>query len=110
MKLGLYLTLLGVDAEKATKLDVYFKKKKIFTKVDKATQDFIKEKLDLTFEVRSQQPLVYLFCILIEWQKPPEVLEKDPELLTSSFDPSDWKAIQGNLRYSDIISGNTASC
>lgn len=52
MKVELYLSLLGVKLVTNSKLDFYFKKKKLFTKVDQATQDFIKEKLDLAFQVR----------------------------------------------------------
>lgn len=53
MKVELYLALLEIKSVAESKLDFYFKKKKLFTKVDKATQDFLKEKLNLTFQVCS---------------------------------------------------------
>lgn len=51
MKMELYLSLLGIELGTA-KLDIYYKKKKIFTEVDEETQEFMKQKLDLAFEVR----------------------------------------------------------
>lgn len=51
MKVELYLSLLDIESVATSKLDFYFKKKKLFTKVDQATQDFIKQKLDLAFQV-----------------------------------------------------------
>jgi hypothetical protein len=53
MKVELYLALLNVTLAKASKVDIYFKTKKLFTKVDTATQEFIKQKLDLAFQVRA---------------------------------------------------------
>jgi hypothetical protein len=51
MKVDLYLSLHDIKSVTTSKLDFYFKKKKLFTKVDQATQDFIKQKLDLAFQV-----------------------------------------------------------
>lgn len=53
MKVEIYLALLGIQLSEASQLDVYFKSKKLFTKVNQATQDFIKQKLDLAFQVHS---------------------------------------------------------
>jgi hypothetical protein len=52
MKGELYFALLGVNSLDASKVDIYFKTKKLFTKIDEATQAFINQKLDLAFEVR----------------------------------------------------------
>jgi len=46
MKVDLYLALMGINPADTTKIDVYFKTKKIFTKLDESTREFIKEKLD----------------------------------------------------------------
>ncbi|KAH7193915.1 uncharacterized protein B0J16DRAFT_336234 [Fusarium flagelliforme] len=81
MKFGLYLALLGVKSISEPRLDVYFKAKKIFSPVDKATQDSNTEQLDLAF------------------QQEPELIKKNPELLTSSFNPSDWTAVKGELSH-----------
>ncbi|KAJ5172168.1 hypothetical protein N7492_004761 [Penicillium capsulatum] len=97
MKVELYMGLVGIDSVDAGKLDVYFKAKRIFGKVDPATEESIKQKLDLAFK------------------NPPEMIEKEPQLLTSPFDPSDWKAVKGTLshaadldekEWSVIIRGN----
>ncbi|RBR26472.1 uncharacterized protein FIESC28_00766 [Fusarium coffeatum] len=81
MRFGLYLALLGVKSVREPRLDVYFKAKKIFSPLDKATQDSITEQLDLAF------------------QEDPELIKKNPELLTSSFNPSDWTAVKGELSH-----------
>ncbi|KAB8224905.1 hypothetical protein BDV33DRAFT_199188 [Aspergillus novoparasiticus] len=52
MKVELYLALLGVNSPEAPKLDVYFKTKKLFTRIDEATKAFINQKLDLAFQAR----------------------------------------------------------
>lgn len=58
MKVDLYMALLGINSPDATKLDVYFKTKKLFTKVDEATQAFINQKLDLAFEARLPKSII----------------------------------------------------
>ncbi|KAM0355040.1 hypothetical protein ACHAPU_000890 [Fusarium lateritium] len=70
MKFELYLALIGIESSEEARLDVYFKAKKIFSPIDQATQDSISEKLDLAF------------------QQEPELIKKNPELLTSSFNPA----------------------
>ncbi|OJJ81751.1 uncharacterized protein ASPGLDRAFT_587354 [Aspergillus glaucus CBS 516.65] len=86
MKVELYLALLGIKSSDVPNKDIYFKTKKLFTNVDEATKAFISQKLDLAFE------------------NPPEVLKKNPELLTSAFDPSNWKAVQGKLNHAADLS------
>ncbi|CAF3525719.1 unnamed protein product [Fusarium graminearum] len=81
MPLELYLTLLGNENPSEGDLDVYFKSKKIFTPIDQATKDMISEKLDLAF------------------QQEPELIKKNPELLTSSFNPNEWKAVKGEISH-----------
>lgn len=53
MPFALYLSLLGISSVKSSKLDVYFKTKKLFNKLDPAMQEFIDTKLDLAFQVSS---------------------------------------------------------
>ncbi|KAI6764297.1 hypothetical protein HG530_008086 [Fusarium avenaceum] len=81
MPFKLYLTLLGNEDPSEGDLDVYFKSKKIFTPIDQATKDMISEKLDLTF------------------QQEPELIKKNPELLTSSFSPNEWKSVKGETSH-----------
>ncbi|KAF4997650.1 hypothetical protein FGRMN_3682 [Fusarium graminum] len=81
MKFELYLALLGIGSAEEARLDVYFKAKKIFSPIDQATQDSINEKLDLAF------------------QQEPELIKKNPELLTSSFNPSDWTEVKGDISH-----------
>jgi hypothetical protein len=63
MKFGLYLALHGVKSTGEPRLDVYFKAKKIFSPIDKATQDSISEQLDLAFQV--SQSILYRPCNFI---------------------------------------------
>ncbi|SPJ78342.1 uncharacterized protein FTOL_06731 [Fusarium torulosum] len=81
MSFKLYLQLLGKEDPSTGPLDVYFKAKKIFSPIDQTTQDLISEKLDLAF------------------QQEPEMIKKNPELLTSSFNPDQWKAVKGDISH-----------
>ncbi|KAF5667330.1 membrane attack complex component perforin (MACPF) domain-containing protein [Fusarium heterosporum] len=83
MKFELYQALIETESTEEARLDVYFKTKKIFSPIDQATQDAISERLDLAFQVAQE----------------PELIKKNPELLTSSFDPSDWTGAKGELSH-----------
>jgi hypothetical protein len=41
---------------------------------------------------------LYPIANFVRLQQEPELIKKNPELLTSSFNPSDWTAVKGELR------------
>lgn len=76
-------------------LKVYYKKRKVQTKTDNATQEFLKKQLDLKLKVCWNRLKCY-YGTLINIQKAPELNHLRAQLLKSAFQGDKWTAAAGS--------------